>query len=75
MLADLGGGLAGVLPGGAGAGVAGDALGRHAEIQEPLGGWGRVAGDVDAVHAAFGEQACGEGGGGGAAAAGWLARR
>lgn len=57
-------GAGGVLPGGGGAAVAGDALGRYAEMEEPLGVGRALARDIDAPDAALMQHQRGQGGGG-----------
>ena len=72
VLAQPGGGAGGVLPGGAGAGVAGDAAGGDTELHETLGGGAGVArhiGRQRGVAAELGGSAAGGGGGDGVAAA------
>jgi hypothetical protein len=46
-------GEAGVVPGGAGAAVTGDALGRYAELEQPLGSGKSTARDKDRLDAAI----------------------
>jgi hypothetical protein len=72
VLAQPGGGAGGVLPGGAGAGVAGDAAGGDTEQHKTLGGGAGVArhiGRQRGVAAELGGSAAGGGGGDGVAAA------
>ena len=72
VLAQPGGGAGGVLPGGAGSGVAGDAAGGDTELHETLGGGAGVArhiGRQRGVAAELDGGAAGGGGGDGVAAA------
>ena len=64
VLTDPGACEAGVLPGGAGAAVAGDALGRNAELEQPLGSGRRISRHVDRLDAALTQHLGGHGGGG-----------
>ena len=66
VLAQPGGGAGGVLPGGAGAGVAGDAAGGDTELHETLGGGAGVTRHIGRQRGVAAElDGCAAGGGGG----------
>ena len=57
-------GAGGVFPGGTGAAVSGNALGRNTELNMPIGRGGSVARHVDLLNTAQTQKACSQCGGG-----------